>query len=82
MYKTAKTIKKYTTNRYGYDLVIPKGSTVTNSTACGDDDSYRFWTNFHAEVEQITGFKDSILKHDLTHYGLDIPAEYCEPYPV
>jgi len=46
----------------------------------GYDDNYRFWTDFHKEAKRITGFKDSILKHDLTYYGINVPGEYCEPY--
>ncbi len=30
----------------------------------------------------MTGHPDSILAHDLKYYGLNIPAEYCEPWPV
>ena len=81
--KTSVTIKEYRVEKYrgGYDVVVPVGSKVSNHTACGNDDSYRFWTDFHKAAEEITGFKNSILLHDLTHYGLNIPAEYCKPYP-
>jgi hypothetical protein len=80
--KTSKTIKDYTVkNLYGYGTVtIPKGSTVSNQTACGPDDSYRFWQDFHIIATKISGFRSSILHHDLRHYGLNIPAEYCVPY--
>lgn len=81
-YKTAKTIKDYPVNKFrgGYSFVIPTGSIVTNKTACGYDDSYRFWTDFHKVAEQVTGFKNSMLAHDLTYYGVNVPAEYCEEY--
>ncbi len=80
--KTAKTIKEYRVNYTGYgEIIVPVGSTVSNSTACGNDDNYRFWTDFHKIAEEISGYKDSLLAHDLSHYGLNIPAEYCEPYP-
>jgi hypothetical protein len=78
--KTAKTIKEFKTNYKGYDLVIPKGSTVTNQTALGPDDNYHFWNVSLEYVEKITGVKNSILLFDLAHYGLNIPAEFCEPY--
>jgi hypothetical protein len=78
--KTAKTIKEYQTTYKGYHIVVPVGSTVTNVTATGPDDQYRFWSGFHEYTEKLTGFKDSMLLHDLTHYGLNIPAEYCAPY--
>jgi hypothetical protein len=78
--KTARTIKEYQTTYKGYDIAVPVGSTVTNLTATGYDDHYRFWSDFHEYVRELTGFKDSMLQHDLMHYGLHIPAEYCEPY--
>jgi hypothetical protein len=78
--KTARTIKPYPATFGGYSFTVPAGSLVSNQTACGPDDAYRFWRDFHATAQQLTGFPDSILRHDLTHYGLNIPAEYCEPY--
>lgn len=80
--KTSVTIKEYIVEDYRKNgkLVVPVGSEVSNHTALGNDDTYRFWTNFHKVAEEMSGFKNSILKHDLTHYGLNIPAEYCEPY--
>jgi len=81
--KTAKTIKEYRVENYsGYgELIVPVGSKVSNSTACGNDDNYRFWTDFNAVAEKKSGYKNSLLHHDLTYYGLNIPAEYCGPYP-
>lgn len=80
--KTAKTIKDYTVkDLFGYGPVtVPAGSLVSNHTACGNDDGYRFWQDFREAAMNVSGFKDSLLHHDLTHYGLNIPAEYCEPY--
>lgn len=78
--KTSRTIKPYTVTLSGYKVTVPTGSIVSNHTACGCDDSYRFWQDFHATAEKVTGFKNSIMAHDLTYYGLNIPAEYCEPY--
>jgi len=78
--KTAKTIKEYRRRYHGWDLVVPAGSLVTNQTACGPSDSYHFWRDWNKIAEELTGFKNSILAHDLTYYGLNIPAEYCEPY--
>ena len=81
-FKTSKTIKPFTTNFMGLinPITVPTGSIVSNKTAMGYDDNYRFWTDFHKEAKRITGFKDSILKHDLTYYGINVPGEYCEPY--
>ena len=79
-YKNAKVIKPYPAKMDGYTFTVPVGASVSNKTACGNDDSYRFWIDWHKQAEEITGFKNSILAHHLTYYGLNIPAEYCEPY--
>lgn len=78
--KTAKTTKPYTLKAFGYEITVPAGSTVSNHTACGDDDSYRFWQDWQKVAEKLTGFKNSILGHDLNHRGVNVPAEYCEDY--
>ena len=80
-HKTAKVISPYSVKYKGYDITVPVGATVSNSTACGNDDAYRFWQDWRAEAERLTGYKNSILAHDLAHYGLNVPAEYCEEYP-
>lgn len=79
-HKTAKTIADYKVKAFGWEITVPKGSTVSNKTACGNDDNYRFWSDWQAPVFALTGYKNSILAHDLTHYGLNIPAEFCEPW--
>lgn len=79
-HKTAKTTKEYSTKFKGWEIVIPVGSIVSNKTAMGFDDRYRFWENWRKVAEELTGHKHSILAHDLTYYGINIPAEYCEPY--
>lgn len=81
-YKTAKTIKPYKTMLGGWEIEIPTGSHVSNNTAMGFDDKYRFWCDFKTYAEKLTGSKNSILHHDLTHYGINIPAKYCEPYKL
>lgn len=80
MAKYTTTIKPYIVKYGGYEITVPEGATVTNKTACGDDDKYHFWVDWHKIIEEITGYKNSILAHDLTYYGLNIPAEYCKPY--
>ena len=70
------TTKDYTVKFKGYTITIPKGSKATNQTACGIDDNYRFWIDFYTIIEKLTGFKNSLLHHDLTYYGLNIPVEY------
>lgn len=84
-YKTAKTIKEYKV-RYsgggnlGYDITVPVGSTVSNRTALGCDDNYRFLQGVPTKV--LVGYDAGMLAFDLEHYGLNIPPEFCEPYPV
>jgi len=73
--KTAKVIKPYTTKIKGVDFTIPIGATVSNQTATGPDDNYRFWADFRKFI------KDEFVLHELTYYGINIPAEYCKPYP-
>lgn len=73
-YKTAKTIKEYQVRFKGYDITVPVGSTVSNGTACGNDDNYRFWIGWQKQIKQLTGFDNSMLAHDLTYYGLTTVA--------
>jgi len=80
-FKTAKVIKAYPVKYKGYEIVVPVGAVVANKTACGCDDSYRFWQDWSEQAKTLTGFKDSLLAHDLTHYGLNVPADHCESYP-
>lgn len=80
--KKARTLRDYTVRAFGYDITIPAGSVVSNKSALGYDDSTRFWEDFHAVAERLTGFKDSTLAHDLTHRGIDVPEEYCAPYSI
>lgn len=79
-FKTAKTIKEYKIKVSGWEITVPIGSIVNNKTALGFDNNYRFWQDFGPFVEALTGHKNSILLHDLTYYGLNIPAEFCEAY--
>ncbi len=80
-YKTARTIKEYkiTYGRLKYEITVPVGSTVANGTACGTDDNYRFLNGVPTKI--LVGYAAPMLAFDLRHYGLNIPAEYCEPYP-
>ena len=75
---TFTTTKDYQTTKFGFTFIVPKGSKATNQTACGIDDTIRFWNDFQAVAKEVTGFENSILAHDLKHYGLDIPKEYFE----
>lgn len=79
--KTAKTLRAYEYgNFHGWKITVPAGSVVCNRTARGPDDSYRFWHDFQRCAEELAGGKNSILEHFLDKYGINVPAEYCEPY--
>ncbi len=78
--KISRTHTPYACSAYGHSIALPVGTVVTNQTACGPDDAYRFVRDTAALARQITGLADSILAHDLKHYGLNVPAEFCEPY--
>jgi hypothetical protein len=80
-FKTARTTKDYEVEAFGYQFTIPANSLVSNQTAQGNNDQYRFWIDYHHLAAKITGSHDSILAHDLKHRGINIPAEFCEPYP-
>jgi hypothetical protein len=82
MRKTAKTVRDYTITAYGYEITIPAGSAVSNKTACGYDNNYRFWESHREIIKEITGYYNSILSWNITHYGINIPKEYCEDYPA
>ena len=73
-HKTARTIKEYNTILRGHPVTVPAGSVVSNSTACGNDDNYRFWEDWKKH------YGDKVQSHDLHYQGLNVPAEYCEPY--
>lgn len=79
-YKTAITTKPYTLDYNGWKITVPAGSKVSNKTAMGYDDNYHFWEDWQKTAEEVTGYKNSILAHDLTYYGINVPAEFCEGY--
>lgn len=78
--QTAKVVKPYSVKYKGWDLTVPAGATVSNHTAMGPDSNYRFWVGWKRQIAELTGYENSMLAHDLTHYGLNVPAEFCEPY--
>jgi hypothetical protein len=80
MIKRSKTNKEYKTRYDGYDIVLPAGTEVTNQTALGPDDNYRFVVNTSKLAKEVSGLSHSILEHDLKYRGLNVPEEYCDPY--
>ena len=76
--QTMKTIKDFTTAFMNYGLItVPAGTITTNQTACGIDKNYNFVNEFKWVETNYPEFANLLL-HDLTYYGLDIPAEYIE----
>ena len=62
----------------GMDLVIPKGTRVTNQTANGIDDDYNFIDDFSWHKPELTGFARSMELHDMTYRGINIPKDKIE----
>ena len=63
---------------YG-EITIPKGTRVTNNTACGVDPNY----NFVADLSWIPLHDDGKTKqygliHDATYYGINIDKKHIE----
>lgn len=78
--KRARVIRDYQVNFRGYDLVVQAGTLVTNHTACGCDDAYRF-PAVCRPIAETSGLKyTGALVHDLMHYGINVPAEFCGPW--
>ncbi len=81
-YKTAKVVRPYSVLFNGWNMTVPAGATVSNQTACGNNDAYRFWIDYQSQARELTGFPSSVLSHDLMHYGINVPADHCTPYPT
>ena len=62
---------------YG-ELVIPKGTEVTNLTASGHDENYNFINDFSFIPPYSDGTKQSGLIHDLTYYGYNVDKSLVE----
>ena len=65
----------------GHDIVIPKGTKITNLTASGIDENYNFiedlsWIpQLDFNGEKVNNFS---LIHDATYRGISIPKEKVE----
>ncbi len=71
-----RTSQDVTINFRNYgEIIVPKGTKLTHNTACGIDESYHF-------VEDLSWIKrdypevSSIMLHDATYYGINIPIEF------
>lgn len=62
-------------NFRGEEIVIPKGTKVTNQTALGIDKNYNFIDDFSWHKPELKGFARTMAIHDMVHYGIDIPKE-------
>jgi hypothetical protein len=86
-HKTSVTVKPYRIKFKGWHFVIKKGTVVSNDTAMGPDDNYRFiGSNPKGQLISLESWWSGgtalplTLLHDLKYHGIDIPAEYCKPY--
>lgn len=61
---------------YG-EITIPKGTKVTNKTALGIDKNYHFVDEFEWIDEKYPTIS-RILKHDMQHYGINIPKDFVD----
>lgn len=80
--KYAKVRTSFKTDAYGESFTIPEGSIVSNRTASGFDDNYRFWIPEYDKLKEL--FPDTYMgfEYDLKYRGVNIPKEYCEPYLI
>lgn len=73
-----KTAKNYTVNFMNYgQITVPKGTLLTHQTALGKDENYHFVNSFDWVQKNYPKIK-SILMHDLTYHGINVPIEYVE----
>ena len=73
-----RTNKDYKCNFMHYgELIVPKGTRVTNLTAMGIDKNYHFVDSYQWAKDNYPDIS-GILIHDLKYHGLDIPKEYIE----
>lgn len=75
-----KTSQDYTIPNYrGYgEITVPKGTELTHKTACGIDEKYHFVADLNWIAEKYPQFHPMMLKHDVAHYGIDVPKEFVE----
>jgi len=57
----------------GESLEIPKGTRITNQTACGKDDNYNFIDDFSWYKPHLKGFAREMALHDMIYRGVNIP---------
>jgi hypothetical protein len=73
-----KTKTDVTVNFRGFgEIVVPKGTKLTNRTATGIDEKYHFVDEFEW-IDKNYPTINNLLKHDAIYYGINIPDEYVE----
>lgn len=80
--KAATVLRDYRVNFKGVDVVVAAGTIVTNRTAMGNDDNYRY-PILNKPIAESSGLKHTgvlALMHDLVHYGINVPAEFCSEW--
>jgi len=75
MLKTSQEIKM---EIYGENITIPKGTKLTNNTACGVDPKYNFVDEFDWYKPELKGFARKMALHDFVHYGINIDSKFVE----
>jgi len=68
---------KPSTMDYGV-ITVPKGTRVTHMTATGIDKKYHFVDDFSWVKPLEDGKPNSLLIHDLTYHGINVPKEFIE----
>lgn len=73
------TKEDYTVDFMNYgSITVPKGTKLTNNTACGIDENYNFVDDLSWIESYVDGTKQYGLIHDMKYYGLNVPKEYVE----
>ena len=74
-----KTIRDFTIENYrGYGkITVPAGTETNHVTASGIDENYNFVCEF-GWVKTNYPEISTILMHDVTHYGINVPIEYVK----
>lgn len=75
--ETLKTSQDVKVTFDGEDLIIPKGTRVTNKTADGKSDpNYNFVDDFSWYKPELKGFARKMAIHDMEHRGINIDSKY------
>lgn len=59
------------------EITIPKGTLLTNQTACGFDANYHFVQDF-SWIKRDYPRIANILTHDVRYYGINIQREFVD----